>query len=92
MIVKATMQCGLDYPKSYWKLNMACLRNLALIQELKCEIKKILQLRVLVSSEIELWDLLKSRLKDFFKFKCRELNHAKNMKYNEDVKAYKSKV
>lgn len=40
MIVKATMQCGLDYPKSYWKLNMACLRNLALIQELKCEIKK----------------------------------------------------
>uniref|UniRef100_A0AAX7UBY7 Reverse transcriptase domain-containing protein n=1 Tax=Astatotilapia calliptera TaxID=8154 RepID=A0AAX7UBY7_ASTCA len=59
-----------------------------LVSEVKSEIRKILHLKILTTSFSELWELLKRRVCQFFKFKARELNHAKNVKYNEDVSRY----
>ena len=39
-------------------------------------------------SHIELWELLKRILKDFFKFKCREINKIKNIKYKALMEQY----
>uniref|UniRef100_A0A668TGV0 exodeoxyribonuclease III n=1 Tax=Oreochromis aureus TaxID=47969 RepID=A0A668TGV0_OREAU len=50
--------------------------------------KKVLQLKKLTTSDIQLWEILKERMRNFFKFKCREINYAKNMKYNEQVNQY----
>uniref|UniRef100_A0A3B3E085 Uncharacterized protein n=1 Tax=Oryzias melastigma TaxID=30732 RepID=A0A3B3E085_ORYME len=45
-------------------------------------ISKMKDIKPLFQTDIELWEALKNRVKEFFKFKCRILNQIKNVSYD----------
>ena len=82
LAVIALLKFGKTEKKGFWKLNVNCLKNNDVITELKKEVVVTKSLKVLTMSHVELWEVLKERLRYFFKFKCRMLNQEQNAKYS----------
>uniref|UniRef100_A0A8C6TZW7 Reverse transcriptase domain-containing protein n=1 Tax=Neogobius melanostomus TaxID=47308 RepID=A0A8C6TZW7_9GOBI len=64
-IVQTTLSHDPSERRGYWKLNTQCLKNVHVMDELKLEIQRITDLRVLTRSGMELWDILKSRVQPY---------------------------
>lgn len=67
MIVYSNVCIGSLEKKGFWKLNTQCLKNPEIISELKQEVSRIKQLKVLSKSNVELWEIFKQRIRTFLK-------------------------
>lgn len=81
LCVESLLRFGKSEKRGYWKLNVNCLKNTRVILELKEEIRVIKTLNVLTESEVDLWENMKERLRDFFKYQSKILSQERNKRY-----------
>lgn len=65
-----------------WKLNTSWLKNDKFITTLKEEIERVKDLKCIVSSQNELWSILKNRLKRLMIKESKQLNQERNKIYD----------
>lgn len=59
-----------------------------MVKDLKEETDIMKILKILTQSDICLWEIMKERIKKFFKYKCKLLNQEQNEKYREPMTEY----
>lgn len=87
-----TVICGVSFKGeervNYWKLNTQIRKSSTVVSELKEEITRTKALDIFTNNHCQLWDVLKSQVKKFFKYKSCLFNKETNEKYNKIMMQY----
>ena len=77
-----------DQCVNYWKLNTKILKYPNILLELKDELTRIGSLSILTKDKYEVWEIVKTRVKNYFKYKSKLINQEKNERYNRIMEQY----
>lgn len=86
LIVMSLLSVGKNEKRGYWKLNVKCFENAELTKDLEKEIRKMFELKCLTKSYIELWEIMKCRIRDYFKCMSKVINIERNLRYDQLTK------
>ena len=86
LLVASSIAFGENAKRGYWKLNIKLLEMDDLITELKDVIANVYDLRCLAVSDMHLWEIMKSRIRDYLKFKSKMVNIERNKRYDQITK------